>query len=45
MVGRNELDGFRIDMSNLEGYLKKLVLLIRILIMTVLPNIRVRIVV
>ena len=36
MVGRDELDGFHLDMTKVEGYLKKLVLWVRILIMTIL---------
>ena len=31
-VGRDEVDGFRIDVSKVEGYLKQLILWIRILI-------------
>ena len=36
MVGRDEVDGFRLDMAKVEGYLKQLVLWVRILIMTIL---------
>ena len=36
MVARDEVDGIQLDMPKIEGYLKRLVLWIRILIMTVL---------
>ena len=36
MVGRDEVDGFHLDISKVEGYLKQLVLWVRILIMTIL---------
>ena len=35
-VGRDEVDGFRIDVSKLERYLKQLILWIRILITAIL---------
>ena len=36
MVGRDDVDGFHLDMAKVEGYLKQLVLWVRILIMTIL---------
>ena len=36
MVGRDEVDGFHLDMAKVEGYLKQLVLWVRILIKTIL---------
>ena len=36
MVARDEVDGFHLDMAKVEGYLKQLVLWVRILIMTIL---------
>ena len=35
-LGRDEVDGFRIDVSMVEGYLKQLILWIRILITAIL---------
>ena len=35
-VGRDEVEGFRIDVTNVEGYLKQLILWIRILITAIL---------
>ena len=35
-VGQGEVDGFRIDVSKVEGYLKKLFFWIRILITAIL---------
>ena len=36
MIGRDEVDGFHLDMAKVEGYLKQLVLWVRILFMTIL---------
>ena len=44
-VGRDEVNGFRIDVTKVEGYLKQLILWIRILITATLVLCRVTIVV
>ena len=35
-LGRDEVDGFRLDVTKVEGYLKQIILWIRVLMVTVL---------